>query len=166
MNFFGFLMHSGEEIDLAPLVDIAFLLLTFFMMTTVFRATDKIQVETPQSNSAAKEPTKRYVIVTVSDSTDKHDTQVVVNMDEYKVRVTAFQGTPYEREATGTDGVLLRDWRKELYEILLRARQADPGQSLVLKADKNARFGVINEIMIKMKEVKFDQVQMVTKMEQ
>jgi biopolymer transport protein ExbD len=36
----------------------------------------------------------------------------------------------------------------------------------VLKADKNARFGVINEIMIKMKEVKFDQVQMVTKMEQ
>ncbi|MFN3385159.1 MAG: ExbD/TolR family protein [Candidatus Thermochlorobacter sp.] len=166
MNFFGFFMHGGDEIDLAPLVDIAFLLLTFFMMTTVFRATDKIQVETPQSNSAAKEPTRRYVIVTVSDSTDKHDTQVVVNMDEYKVRVVAFQGTPYEREATGTDGVLLKDWRKEIYEILLRARQADPGQTIVLKADKNAKFSIVNEVMIKMKEVKFDQVQMITKMEQ
>jgi biopolymer transport protein ExbD len=165
MNFFGFFMHGGDEVDLAPLVDIAFLLLTFFMMTTVFRTNEEVKIEVPSSNSASKEPQKKFVTVIVSDSSDKGGTRVVINMDEYKTRVIAFEGTPYSKDAAGLKGIEIKDWRKEMREILLRARQADPSQVIVLKADKGAKFYVVNEIMLTMKQVKFDNVQMITQME-
>jgi len=54
---------------------------------------------------------------------------------------------------------------KDLKEVLLLARTADPKQTIVLKADKAVKFNVIYKVMTMMKEVRFEQVQMVTMME-
>jgi biopolymer transport protein ExbD len=54
---------------------------------------------------------------------------------------------------------------KDLKEVLLLARTADPKQTIVLKADKAVKFNVIYKVMTVMKEVRFEQVQMVTMME-
>jgi biopolymer transport protein ExbD len=158
MNFFGFFAHGGDEIDLAPLVDIAFLLLTFFMMTTTFTPKEPLKVEPPSSHSDKIEPVKGYIKVIVSDSTQGN--QILVNMDEYNVRVAALTAKYGQAAAASTDGIIVK--REDLKEVLLAARLADPKQAIVLKADKSAKFGFINDIMLTMKEVQFEKVQMTT----
>ncbi len=176
MNFFGFFMHGGEEvIDLAPLVDIAFLLLTFFMMTTTFAPQETLKVETPKSSSSLLEPVKQYIIVTVGDSTKEN--RIRVYMDEVNTRIAALSNKYGEAAARSTEGVEVGKIENindpaevgkvmaDLKEVLLLARAADPKQTIVLKADKLVKFSIIYKIMTMMKEVRFEQVQMVTVME-
>lgn len=162
MNFFGFFMHGGDEIDLAPMVDIAFLLLTFFMMTTTFAPTEALKVETPSSSSSLLEPVKQYIIVTVGDSTKNN--RVRVYMDEVNTRIAALSEKFGEAAARSTEGVEIEKIA-DLEDVLKRARIADPKQTIVLKADKAVKFERIYEIMQMMKSVRFEQVQMVTLME-
>src|SRR5271169_4036708 len=44
------------RIDMTPMVDVAFLLLTFFMLTTQFRPPEEVQIALPSSHSAFKLP--------------------------------------------------------------------------------------------------------------
>ena len=46
----------GIKIDMTPMVDVAFLLLTFFMLTTQFRPPEDVSVIIPSSHSAIKLP--------------------------------------------------------------------------------------------------------------
>lgn len=50
------------EITMAPLVDIVFLLLIFFMVTTVFPDNDGLIIEKPSSENAAP-MTKQHVVI-------------------------------------------------------------------------------------------------------
>ncbi|MCS6989935.1 MAG: biopolymer transporter ExbD [Chloroherpetonaceae bacterium] len=177
MNFFGFFMHGGGDdvIDLAPLVDIAFLLLTFFMMTTTFAPQEVLKVETPKSSSSLLEPVKQYITVTVGDSTKEG--QIRVYMDEVNTRIAALSEKYGEAKARSTEGIEVAripnpndsiEVNKaiaELRDVLMRARLADAKQTVVLKADKQVKFSIIYKIMTTMKSVNFEQVQMVTTME-
>src|SRR5213078_2627102 len=46
----------GISIDMTPMVDVAFLLLIFFMCTTQFKPPEKDKITLPESNSEAKSP--------------------------------------------------------------------------------------------------------------
>jgi biopolymer transport protein ExbD len=46
----------GVAIDNTPLVDVGFLLLTFFMLTTQFKPPEEVQIVLPSSHSAFKLP--------------------------------------------------------------------------------------------------------------
>jgi biopolymer transport protein ExbD len=48
------LPRSSPSIDMTPMVDLAFLLVTFFMLTTKFRAEEAVQVTIPASVSQTK----------------------------------------------------------------------------------------------------------------
>jgi len=53
---------KGPEINMSPLVDVVFLLLIFFMVTTVFPDKDGIIIEKPESEHAVSLTDKNIII--------------------------------------------------------------------------------------------------------
>jgi len=57
--------RKNPSIDMTAMVDVAFLLLTFFILTTKFKAQDKVIVDTPTSISTTKIPATNLFTITV-----------------------------------------------------------------------------------------------------
>ncbi|RTZ61153.1 MAG: biopolymer transporter ExbD, partial [Gammaproteobacteria bacterium] len=51
MRFRDETRNRDVEVNLTPLIDVVFLLLIFFMVTTTFRQETKLQIELPESSS-------------------------------------------------------------------------------------------------------------------
>src|ERR1043166_1803818 len=56
----------GISIDMTPLVDVAFLLLIFFMTTTQFQPPEKDRIDLPKSSSEAKSPESDVITIAVT----------------------------------------------------------------------------------------------------
>ncbi len=59
--------RSSPSLDMTPMVDLAFLLVTFFILTASFRSPEPVQVLTPSSTSDKMMP-ENSVLITISDS--------------------------------------------------------------------------------------------------
>lgn len=57
--------RTSPGLDMTPMVDLGFLLVTFFMLTAQFRPEQAVVVDTPQSMSQSPIPTENLMTVTV-----------------------------------------------------------------------------------------------------
>lgn len=57
---------SSNEINISPLIDIVFILLIFFIVTTVFVDETGVEVERPQANSAS-ELEKNSILIAITE---------------------------------------------------------------------------------------------------
>lgn len=114
----------GIAIDMTPLVDVAFLLLIFFMTTTQFQPPEKEKITLPASASEFKKPESN--IITVNVTREGRLGMEFMEKREKKYQVISPQDFP--------------QW-------LNTARYAAPSAFVLLKADKDAPFGVVEQIM-------------------
>lgn len=68
--------RSTPSLDMTPMVDLAFLLVTFFMLTAAFAPVEPVAVDTPKSESEILLPERDRMIITVA-----KDGRVFFDMD-------------------------------------------------------------------------------------
>jgi biopolymer transport protein ExbD len=123
------------RIDMTPMVDVAFLLLTFFMLTTQFRPPEEVQIFLPSSHSAFKLPETDVMLVTIS-----KDNRIFLGFDSQHLTGKIFGE---ENKLRASVEVNL----KELPDLLIRARMANAKLRTVVKGDKDAEYGVAEDVM-------------------
>ena len=111
----------GIRIDMTPMVDVAFLLLIFFMTTTQFKPPEEISVTIPMSSSEIKIPESNTITVIVTEAGKSY------LQDE--------KGQTSEIPAGG------------VVDVMREARSRRPGAFIVLKGDKNAKYGDVADVI-------------------
>jgi biopolymer transport protein ExbD len=125
----------GIAIDMTPMVDVAFLLLIFFMCTTQFKPPEKDKITLPESNSDAKSPESNIITIAVTSPKPENNNQSVV-------RVIYRQGTQEVDRMIAPEAV-----KMDLGLVLSTARAANPTARVLVKMDKDAQFGVMADMM-------------------
>lgn len=77
------LPRKSTTIDMTAMCDVAFLLLSFFILTTKFKPAEAIAVTTPSSVAAKVAPTKDFVLITIT-----KDGKVFLTMDDEQKKET------------------------------------------------------------------------------
>lgn len=129
------------RIDMTPMVDIAFLLLIFYMATTQFKPPEARAVDLPESHSQIELPDKDIINITVT----KYDS---IYVDYVEKRTIDIEGVDVE---TKVRVVRIADIYNVSEEIN-RARGKNYRALIVIKADEKASFGVMQDVMKKMQE--------------
>ena len=123
----GHRSSEGVEINLTPLIDVVFLLLIFFMVSTTFDRHAKLKVQLPEANASAQQQTEDPVVLSI-DAKGKYyinDRQVVnTQLDTLKAAL--------QKTVQGNTNVTL----------LLRADGRTPHQSVVRAMDAAAQLGL------------------------
>jgi biopolymer transport protein ExbD len=125
----------GVMIDMTPLVDVAFLLLTFFMLTTQFKPPEEVTIELPASHSEIKLPESNVMTLSLS-----KDGRIFLGLDSQILRKRLF-GAENELKS----GVEVP--KEKLADMLVQARTANPKLRTVIKGDKNTDYGVAEDVM-------------------
>lgn len=109
------------ELNLTPLIDVVFILLIFFMVSTTFQKESEIKIELPEASADAVEE-KKDVLELVIDAEGRYfiDQQQVVNteLETLQKAISKFLG-----DRTGIPVVIRAD-RRTPYESVVRAMDA------------------------------------------
>jgi biopolymer transport protein ExbD len=149
----------GVKLDMTPMVDIAFLLLTFFMLTTQFRPAElpEAQVILPQSHSEFKLPESDVMVISINKSGG-----IFLSVDKQQLRERLFAAkiqrdwntldpklqTQYGDPATMAKLVPTYPVRiEELGDMLVTARITNPKLRTIIKGDRDADYGPVLDIM-------------------
>ncbi len=125
---------------MTAMVDVAFLLLTFFMLTTQFKPPDKVEIELPSSHAVFQLPTSDLLMITVGPEGE------------------LFVGT----EVAGSENpVPLAD----LSNVLVQIRSQNPAVRSVIKADRNVDYGPIEDVMEALQEARITRFSLITDLE-
>ncbi|MCP4469769.1 MAG: biopolymer transporter ExbD [Gammaproteobacteria bacterium] len=126
MNFHGKNPEEDVNINLTPLIDVVFLLLIFFMVSTTFDTTSQLKIRLPEASRSqvAQPPQKVNLLIDAKGN-------FYVNSRELTNRKSATLKAALERSMT--DGKL---------PIVIQSDAASPVQSLVTAMDVVGKLGL------------------------
>jgi biopolymer transport protein ExbD len=174
-----------------PMVDMAFLLVTFFMMTTTFRAELPEEVNLPPSSAELKLPEKQLATISVTESgsvffgiDNKFDRRKLLSLmsQEFGVGFTERQmdafsltsaiGVPIEELPAylnaKQDGARYEQWGipvgegGQLRSWIKNARATNPRLRFAVNADARTKYPIIHEIFETLRELNVTRFNLVT----
>jgi len=128
------------KIDMTPMVDVAFLLLIFFMTTTSFKPPEEVAIVLPSSHSEYKVPESGVLILTVT-----KDSDLFIQ--------------------TGATDPAAQVMAAQLREEIMKARMRNPSLRMIVKADKDANFGAMEDVMNTLQETSTNRFILMTELE-
>ncbi len=137
------------RIDMTPMVDVAMLLLTFFMMTTQFKPPQAVQIALPTSDQGPKLPESGVLTISI-DTTG----QIFMGVDQQQIMRAIFEPL-YPNGIQDKDGKVVPVWlmpavpvqEKDLAQLVVQARIQNIRLITVIKADRNADYGPVMDVM-------------------
>ena len=143
----------GFKLDMTPMVDVAFLLLTFFMLTTQFKPMEEVEIVLPSSNSAFKLPESDVMTVNLS-----KDGRIFLGLDNQRLRGRLF-GAENELKAS------VEVPKDRLADMLVQARTANPRLRTVIKGDMDTEYGVVEDVIEILQKTRINRFNLVTNLE-
>lgn len=123
---------SSTKIDMTPMVDLAFLLLTFFILTTTLNKPQTMELTMPEKEKEGDKPpevNEKKVVTVILGPNDK--VYWYVGITDPEIKLTSF----------GKDGI-----RK----VLLQKNNEIPGMIVLIKPGKESRYGNMVDILDEM----------------
>jgi len=114
--------RSRIRIDMTPMVDVAFLLLIFFMSTTQFKPPEIVAVNLPASSSEIHVPETGTIVITVNRAGD--------------IYISSEKGVDAEAVAPA-----------DLMNAIVTWRSMYPSAVVIVKGDRDAAFGAMADVM-------------------
>jgi biopolymer transport protein ExbD len=159
--------RAGVRIDMTPLVDVAFLLLTFFMLTTQFKPQEEVTIVLPSSHSDFKLPESDVMTISIAkESTPigNDSTHIWLGLDSQILRQRLF--TEYKNiPRYGEKYYLQLSYpvvKSQLANYLVQARTANPKLRTVIKGDRDSEFGVAEDVMDILQKTQITRFSLVT----
>ena len=180
------LPRKSTNIDMTAMCDVAFLLLSFFILTTKFKPAEAIAVETPSSVASKVAPNKDFVLVTIDKDgkvfltmDDEQKKELVANTvnSQRNFKKAGFIGAPLNglnsflalpeenRKGDQLPGIPCKDsTNNELtyWMQVVKAAYAGEKMDLLLKGDNIAKYPAFKNVIAAFKKNEFLKFQMVT----
>lgn len=131
----------GITIDMTPMVDVAFLLLIFFMTTTSFKPPERVSVVLPGSKSEIHVPETNTIVLTVNDKGE----MFISNENLSQTMEVA---------------------KEDMVKAILTWRAKNPSAVVVLKGDKGVEYGAVADVMDALAESKTLRFNLMTDLKQ
>ncbi len=138
------------RIDMTPLVDVAFLLLTFFMLTTQFKPPEEVEIALPLSHSEIKLPESNTMTINIG-----KDGKLYLGFDSAIMMERMFGQANRLRQAVEVK-------LEGLGDMLIKARISNPKLITIIKSDADAEYGVISDLIDLLQKVQITRFNMVT----
>lgn len=142
----------GVAIDMTPMVDMAWLLLTFFMLASNFRPAEEVQIALPSSTSDIKLPESDVLTVNVA-----KDGRLFVGTDRVPLMVKLF----------GQQAKFKASWpvpKDKLASTLMNARISNPKIRTVIKGDSETDYGNVQDVMDVLQKIQITRFNLVTEL--
>jgi biopolymer transport protein ExbD len=133
------------------MVDIAFLLLIFYMATTQFKPPEARAVELPTSHSQIELPDKDIINITIT----QYDSIYVDYVEKATINIEGQDVTTTVRRVRTAD-------KYTVSSEILKARAKNLRALVVIKADRDASFGVMQDVMRSMQENNLERFLIIT----
>jgi biopolymer transport protein ExbD len=115
------LKRIGVRIDMTPMVDVAFLLLIFFMSTSQFDPPQKVPISLPDSHSNLKVPESDVLVLSIS-----KDNELLWQIGKNPQQFTDVAS---------------------LEQLVQQERRRNPRIRVAIKSDKDAEYGTMEDVM-------------------
>jgi biopolymer transport protein ExbD len=124
--------ENSVVIDLTSMIDVLFVLLLFFMVTTTFSETSSMNVKLPSASAKATQITKKDLSVSLDSKGD----------------------ISFSENSAPTRKIPLEGLKDEL----LKAKQSNTNVSLILRADKEVNHGRVVTVLDQAKQVGIENI--------
>lgn len=121
--------EDEPEVNLTPLIDVVFLLLIFFMVSTTFETQSRIQIELPEATAEASKPDDESLEIII----DVQGRYFIGDRQVLNTKLRTLKGAI--RKAVGN---------REGVPVIIRADANTPHQAVIRALDATAQLGLIH----------------------